>query len=92
MVFVLIAILAPLLAPYDPITQSMARINRPPSWQNWLGTDQFGRDVLSRIIYGSRNSLLFGLFSPFFAAIIGTSARRHRRLFRRHHRPGDLAR
>ena len=71
--FVLTAILAPLLAPYDPITQSMARINRPPSWQNWLGTDQFGRDVLSRIIYGSRNSLLFGLFSPFFAAIIGTS-------------------
>jgi peptide/nickel transport system permease protein len=51
----------------------MARINRPPSWQNWLGTDQFGRDVLSRISYGSRNSLLFGLFSPFFAAIIGTT-------------------
>lgn len=72
-VFVLTAILAPLLAPYDPLTQSMARINRPPSWENWLGTDQFGRDVLSRIIFGSRNSLIFGLFSPLFAAIIGTT-------------------
>jgi peptide/nickel transport system permease protein len=73
LIFVLIAVFAPLLAPYDPVTQSMARINRPPSWQNWLGTDQFGRDVLSRISYGSRNSLLFGLFPPFFAAIIGTT-------------------
>jgi peptide/nickel transport system permease protein len=72
-VFVLVAVLAPVLAPYDPITQSMARINRPPSWENWLGTDQFGRDVLSRIIYGSRNSLLFGLISPFFAAVLGTT-------------------
>lgn len=71
--FVLVAVFAALLAPYDPVTQSMARINRPPSWQNWLGTDQFGRDVLSRIVYGSRNSLLFGLFSPFFAAILGTT-------------------
>jgi peptide/nickel transport system permease protein len=72
-IFVLTAIFAPLLAPYDPVTQSMARINRTPSWENWLGTDQFGRDVLSRIIFGSRNSLIFGLFSPFFAAIIGTT-------------------
>lgn len=71
--FVVVALFAPLLAPYDPVTQSMARINRPPSWQNWLGTDQFGRDVLSRLIYGSRNSLLFGLFSPLFAAILGTA-------------------
>jgi peptide/nickel transport system permease protein len=44
-----------------------------PSSQNWLGTDQFGRDVLSRIIYGSRNSLLFGLISPLAAAITGTT-------------------
>ncbi len=71
--FALVAILAPVLAPYDPLTQSMARINKMPSWENWLGTDQFGRDVLSRMIYGSRNSLIFGLVSPFFAAIIGTT-------------------
>ena len=72
-VFVLVGVMAPLLAPYDPLTQSIARINRLPSWQNWLGTDQFGRDVLSRMIYGSRNSLIFGILSPFLAAILGTT-------------------
>ncbi len=70
---IIVAVLAPILAPYDPLRQSMARINRMPSWENWLGTDQFGRDVLSRMIYGSRNSLLFGLISPFCAALIGTT-------------------
>lgn len=68
-----VALFAPVLAPYDPLTQSVANINRPPSPQNWLGTDQFGRDVLSRMIYGSRNSMLFGLLSPFCAAVIGTT-------------------
>ncbi len=69
----IVAIFAPLLAPFDPITQSMIKINRVPSWENWLGTDQFGRDVLSRVIYGSRNSLIFGLISPFCAAVVGTA-------------------
>jgi peptide/nickel transport system permease protein len=69
----LLAVFAPLIAPYDPLTQSMLKINRGPTWDNWLGTDQFGRDVLSRMIYGSRNSLIFGLTSPFCAAIIGTT-------------------
>lgn len=72
-VFVLLAVFAPLIAPYDPLSQSMIKINRLPSAEHWLGTDQFGRDVLSRIIYGSRNSLTFGLISPFCAAIIGTT-------------------
>ncbi|GLQ55626.1 glutathione ABC transporter permease GsiD [Devosia nitrariae] len=71
-VFVLIAVLAPFLAPYDPLAQSILKINRLPSSENWLGTDQFGRDVLSRLIYGSRNSLLFGFISPVLAAIFGT--------------------
>jgi peptide/nickel transport system permease protein len=70
---VAVAIFAPVVAPYDPLTQSIIKVNRMPSSQNWLGTDQFGRDVLSRIIYGSRNSLLFGLISPLAAAIIGTT-------------------
>ncbi|PJR13411.1 ABC transporter permease [Sinorhizobium meliloti] len=71
-VFVLIALLAPWLAPYDPLAQSIIKINRLPSQDNWLGTDQFGRDVLSRLIYGSRNSLLFGFISPVLAALFGT--------------------
>lgn len=69
----LLAIFAPIIAPYDPLTQSMLKINRGPTWENWLGTDQFGRDVLSRMIYGSRNSLIFGLTAPFCAAILGTT-------------------
>jgi peptide/nickel transport system permease protein len=71
-VFAAIAIFAPWIAPYDPLAQSFLAINALPSPEHWLGTDQFGRDVLSRLIYGSRNSLLFGLISPVIAAVAGT--------------------
>lgn len=70
--FVIVAIVAPWLAPYDPRAQSIMNINKLPSAEHWLGTDLYGRDVLSRLIHGSRNSLLFGLISPILAAIIGT--------------------
>ncbi|WP_342240290.1 ABC transporter permease [Inquilinus sp. OTU3971] len=72
-VFVAVAVLAPWIAPYNPLAQSILKINQTPSWAHWLGTDQFGRDVLSRMIYGSRNSLIFGLLSPILAAIVGTT-------------------
>lgn len=72
-IFVLIATFAPLLAPYDPLAQSYIKINRVPSAEHWLGTDQFGRDVLSRMIFGSRNSLIIGVLAPLLAAIIGTT-------------------
>lgn len=72
-IFIAIAAFAPIIAPYDPLSQSYLRINTYPSAENWLGTDQFGRDVLSRLIYGSRNSLIFGITAPFIAAIIGTA-------------------
>lgn len=72
-VFVLIATFAPMLAPYDPLAQSFIKINRAPSADHWLGTDQFGRDVLSRMIFGSRNSLIIGVLAPLLAAIIGTT-------------------
>jgi len=71
--FLAIAVLAPVIAPYDPLAQSYLKINAYPSSEHWLGTDQFGRDVLSRLIYGSRNSLIFGLISPTLAAIFGTA-------------------
>jgi peptide/nickel transport system permease protein len=72
-IFVAVAVLAPWIAPYNPLAQSVLKINQTPSWAHWLGTDQFGRDVLSRMIYGSRNSLIFGLLSPSLAAIVGTT-------------------
>ena len=46
LVFLLVAIFAPVLSPYDPLAQSILSINKPPSTAHWLGTDQFGRDVL----------------------------------------------
>jgi peptide/nickel transport system permease protein len=71
--FIAVAALAPWIAPYDPLKQSVIEINKLPSATHWLGTDGFGRDVLSRMIHGSRNSLLFGLISPALAAIFGTA-------------------
>jgi peptide/nickel transport system permease protein len=72
LVFLAVAIFAPWIAPHDPLAQSALSINQEPSPDHWLGTDQFGRDVLSRLIYGSRNSMIFGLLSPTLSAIIGT--------------------
>ncbi|WP_262268877.1 ABC transporter permease [Microvirga yunnanensis] len=71
--FIAVAVLAPWIVPYDPLAQSVLKINKYPSAQHWLGTDQFGRDVLSRMIQGSRNSLLFGMISPALAAVVGTT-------------------
>lgn len=70
-IFILVALFAPLIAPYDPLKQSFIQVNKLPSWEHWLGTDAFGRDVLSRMIWGSRNSLIFGLISPILAAVAG---------------------
>lgn len=73
LVFITVALFAPWLAPYDPLAQSFIKINRPPSAEHWLGTDQFGRDVLSRMIFGSRNSLIIGFLAPTLAASVGTT-------------------
>jgi peptide/nickel transport system permease protein len=69
---VAIAVFAPVIAPYDPLTQSVLNANLAPSADHWLGTDQFGRDVLSRVIFGSRSSLLLGVLSPLVAAVAGS--------------------
>jgi peptide/nickel transport system permease protein len=73
LLFVAVAAAAPWLAPHDPLAQSYLRINAYPSAEHWLGTDQFGRDVFSRLLYGARNSLIFGLVSPAIAAVVGTT-------------------
>jgi peptide/nickel transport system permease protein len=70
-VMIAVAIAAPLLAPDDPIGLGDEQL-APPSWQHWLGTDDYGRDVLSRLIYGSRISLEVGLISVSIALVAGT--------------------
>jgi peptide/nickel transport system permease protein len=61
--FVLVAVAAPLIAPYDPVATSWSAVRKPPSPEHWLGTDEIGRDVLSRVIFGARASLLAGVVS-----------------------------
>jgi len=70
---VLIAIFAGTAAGYDPVEQSLLSMNEAPSAEHWLGTDQFGRDVWARVVYGSRTSLILGLVGPVLAALIGTT-------------------
>ena len=69
--FVLVALLAPWIAPYDPIETSWSRIRKPPSWAHPFGTDENGRDVLSRLIWGARASLMAGVVSVLGAVVIG---------------------
>jgi ABC-type dipeptide/oligopeptide/nickel transport systems, permease components len=66
-----VAIFAPLLAPYGPNDQSLMQSLKGPSAAHWLGTDRLGRDVLSRIIYGTRVSILIGFVSVAIAGSIG---------------------
>ncbi|MDR3043373.1 MAG: ABC transporter permease [Desulfovibrio sp.] len=68
---ILIAIFAPWLAPYDFATQDLISAFETPSWEHPLGTDDFGRDILSRIIYGARVSLQVGVLAVFIAMVSG---------------------
>ncbi|MBB1624361.1 ABC transporter permease [Achromobacter sp. UMC71] len=70
---VLAAVLAPWLAPHDPLQQNIAYRLEPPSADFWLGTDSYGRDVLSRLIYGARVSLLVGFVAILIAMCIGSA-------------------
>jgi peptide/nickel transport system permease protein len=66
-----LAIFAPLLAPYDPRLQDLGNTTSKPSGAHWLGTDELGRDQLSRIIYGSRIAIIVGLASIVLALALG---------------------
>ena len=70
--FAIGAIFAPLLAPYDPLAQDLASRLEPPSAAHWLGTDQLGRDIASRLLYGSRISLVIGVVVVGLAGAFGT--------------------
>ena len=71
LVLMITAVFASLLAPCDPYEQNLKSILASPSWLHLLGTDELGRDVLSRIIYGSRISLLAGIVAVSLAGIVG---------------------
>ena len=70
-IIALIAVFAPLIAPYDPYTQDLSRINEPPSSDHWFGTDDVGRDLFSRVVYGTRISMLVGVVCEAICVPIG---------------------
>ena len=70
--FVAVALLAPWIAPYDPAKIGLLKPNAPPSSEHWLGTDNIGRDVFSRLLYGSRVSLLVGFSVAAGTVVLGS--------------------
>ena len=70
---VLVAIFAPVIAPYDPTYQDYSAVLAEPSMAHPFGTDEYGRDILSRIIYGSRVSLSIGIVAQVVASLVGVT-------------------
>ena len=66
------SIIAPLLCPYDPYAQDLSKSLQPPSAEHWLGTDRYGRDLLSRVIIGSQTSIYSTLILVAFMTVVGT--------------------
>ena len=71
LIYIIVAIFAPLLAPYDPVKQDLANMLQTPGPKHLLGTDEMGRDILSRIIYGARMSMKVGFYAVGVAFVIG---------------------
>ena len=71
LVLVLAAVFADFVAPYDPAEQDLLNMKAQPSAEHWLGTDDYGRDTLSRIIYGGRVSLLVSILAIAFGLVLG---------------------
>jgi peptide/nickel transport system permease protein len=71
LLMILLAVFAPLVAPYDPIATDWGAVRKAPSAAHWFGTDENGRDVLSRVIWGARASLLAGVISVTIALAVG---------------------
>jgi peptide/nickel transport system permease protein len=68
----LVAVLAPIISPHDPVDQELTNQNQPPSAGHWLGTDRLGRDILSRVIWGARLSFFTGVGSVLVGAVQGS--------------------
>ncbi|MYW66790.1 ABC transporter permease subunit [Streptomyces sp. SID8379] len=70
-IFVLAALFAPLVAPYDPARPDFDNVLAAPGWAHWLGTDDLGRDQLSRVVYGARASMQVGVLAVVLAFLVG---------------------
>jgi peptide/nickel transport system permease protein len=68
---IVLALLAPVISPYDPAQLSVRSRLQPPSWQHWFGTDDLGRDVLTRVLYSGRTSIAVGFAVVVFASVVG---------------------
>ena len=83
-VIVFAALFAPWIAPYDPYFTDLTKVMRPPDAEHWFGTDNTGRDIFSRVIYGTRNTLMLGLVGVivggFLGGVLGILAAYYRRL------------
>lgn len=71
--FIVIAVICPVITPYSPYEQDLKNALQGPSKEHWFGTDNLGRDLLTRTLYGARISLCTGLLSSIFALIVGTT-------------------
>ena len=71
LLFVLMAVFAPWIAPHDPLATSWSEVRKAPSMAFWFGTDELGRDVLSRVVWGARASILAGLVSVSISMLLG---------------------
>lgn len=71
LLIILAAVFAPWLAPYEPNKIVFSQKLLAPSWAHWMGTDEFGRDILSRVLYGARTSLVIGVSVTLIAMLIG---------------------
>ena len=70
-IFLILTVAAPLIAPYDPYEQDLSSALDPPSAEHWFGSDQYGRDTLSRVIYGTRTALLAIIMADVLALVVG---------------------
>jgi ABC-type dipeptide/oligopeptide/nickel transport system permease subunit len=81
---VLAALFAPWIAPYDPYFTDLTKVMLPPDAAHWFGTDNTGRDIFSRVLYGTRNTLMLGLVGVivggFIGGVLGILAAYYRRL------------
>jgi ABC-type dipeptide/oligopeptide/nickel transport system permease subunit len=69
--FIALAIAAPVISPYDPVAQDLSSAIQPPSAEHWFGTDQLGRDIATRLMYGTRISLLIGVLAVTIGLVVG---------------------